>query len=286
MPRLTPTTRDLATAITRVEDKFCIWPNSNRNPQAVERVFAYELYHQFRLLTGSDTIYAGLRLDGEITKFVPYHVDYCASIDRIDFNAENHFSPDLVLHLSQANSDSNNQRLIIEIKTSSSPTGLSRRDIAQDIIKLNHCVDYLRYQEAVFISVNTDYTSIAQKFYDMFSEDVCTRRSKFERIVIFNYDRGILHYQHLYSLVVERLPFVLFQQYQPDTASAQDVTFDNITMHVQLTDGRTLSVPLRWFPWLLAAPPEQRAQVTIINSGRILRWDELNEDLSVAGLFC
>ena len=37
------------------------------------------------------------------------------------------------------------------------------------------------------------------------------------------------------------------------TALAQAITFDDIAMHVQLTDGRTVSVPLLWFPRLLAA---------------------------------
>ncbi len=72
--------------------------------------------------------------------------------------------------------------------------------------------------------------------------------------------------------------------YLPTTALAQAVTFDDITMHVQLTDGRTMSVPLRWFPRLLAARPEQRQQVTIGGGGRGLHWEELDEDLSVAGL--
>lgn len=76
----------------------------------------------------------------------------------------------------------------------------------------------------------------------------------------------------------------LARSYRPTTALAQAVTFDDITMHVQLTDGRTVSVPLLWFPRLLAARPEQRAQVAIGGGGRGLHWDELDEDLSVAGL--
>ena len=74
------------------------------------------------------------------------------------------------------------------------------------------------------------------------------------------------------------------RSYRPTTALAQAVTFDDITKHVQLTDGRTISVPLLWFPRLLAARPEQRQQVQIGAGGRGLHWDELDEDLSVAGL--
>ena len=71
---------------------------------------------------------------------------------------------------------------------------------------------------------------------------------------------------------------------RPTTALAQAVTFDDITMRVQLTDGRTVSVPLLWFPRLQAARPEQRLRVEIGGGGRGLHWDELDEDLSVAGL--
>ena len=74
------------------------------------------------------------------------------------------------------------------------------------------------------------------------------------------------------------------QSYCPTTALAQVVTFNDTTMHVQLTDSRTVSVPLSWFPQLHNARPEQRAQVEIGGGGRGLHWDELEEDLSVAGL--
>ena len=76
---------------------------------------------------------------------------------------------------------------------------------------------------------------------------------------------------------------VLVRSYRPTTALAQAVTFDDITMHVQLTDGRTVSVPLLWFPRLHAARPQQRLRVEI-GGGRGRHWDELDEDVAVAGL--
>ena len=79
-------------------------------------------------------------------------------------------------------------------------------------------------------------------------------------------------------------PSSLTRSYRPTTALAKAVTFDDITMHVQLTDGRTVSVPLLWFPRLLAAQPEQRQRVEIGAGGRGLHWEELDEDLSVASL--
>lgn len=74
------------------------------------------------------------------------------------------------------------------------------------------------------------------------------------------------------------------KNHRPTTALAQAVTFDDITMHVQFTDGRTVSVPLLWFPRLRAAQPQQRQQVEIGGGGRGLHREELDEDLSVAGL--
>ncbi len=64
--------------------------------------------------------------------------------------------------------------------------------------------------------------------------------------------------------------------------SAEAVRFEGASMVVDLVDGRTLSVPLAWFPRLMAATPEQRQQVRITRRG--LHWEELDEDVSVAGL--
>jgi hypothetical protein len=59
---------------------------------------------------------------------------------------------------------------------------------------------------------------------------------------------------------------------------------DADTLWVDLQDGRTVGVPLAWFPRLLAATPAQRAAGRISASGRGLHWDELDEDISVEGL--
>lgn len=66
--------------------------------------------------------------------------------------------------------------------------------------------------------------------------------------------------------------------------SAKSVSFDDSTMWVELTDGRSLGVPLAWFPRLLRATPEQRQRCRISVTGRGLHWDELDEDISVSGL--
>ena len=53
---------------------------------------------------------------------------------------------------------------------------------------------------------------------------------------------------------------------------------------VSLNDGRTLSVPLAWFPRLLDASPEQLARYELLGEGEGIHWPELDEDISVTGL--
>ena len=64
--------------------------------------------------------------------------------------------------------------------------------------------------------------------------------------------------------------------------SPKSVRFDGDSMWFGLADGRTIAVPLAWFPRLLEATPEQRLQVQL--SQAVLHWDALDEDVSVAGV--
>lgn len=64
--------------------------------------------------------------------------------------------------------------------------------------------------------------------------------------------------------------------------SAKALRFDEDSMWVELSDGRCLGVPLAWFPRLLHATPQQRLAFEISRDG--LHWDELDEDISIAGL--
>lgn len=66
------------------------------------------------------------------------------------------------------------------------------------------------------------------------------------------------------------------------SANPTRVRFDEDSMWVDLSDGRTIGAPLAWFPRLLQSTPEQREQVRL--SSRGLHWDALDEDISVAGL--
>lgn len=64
--------------------------------------------------------------------------------------------------------------------------------------------------------------------------------------------------------------------------SPQKVRFDEDNLWVLLTDGRTIGVPLVWFPRLLHA--DQAARACFELSARGIHWDQLNEDISVQGL--
>ncbi|WBO23070.1 DUF2442 domain-containing protein [Sphingomonas abietis] len=68
----------------------------------------------------------------------------------------------------------------------------------------------------------------------------------------------------------------------PISPKALGVEFDDDQMWVRLEDGRTLGVPLAWFPRLLHGSAEARGAVSISPSG--LHWEELDEDISIAGL--
>lgn len=63
---------------------------------------------------------------------------------------------------------------------------------------------------------------------------------------------------------------------------ATKVEFDESSMWVTLEDGRTIGVPLAWFPRLLKGNDESRARFFLSPSG--IHWDELDEDISIASL--
>jgi len=65
---------------------------------------------------------------------------------------------------------------------------------------------------------------------------------------------------------------------------ARGVRFTEDELIVSLVDGRTVSVPLVWFPRLLHATPQQREQWEMLGDGDGIHWEQIDEDLSVAGL--
>lgn len=63
-----------------------------------------------------------------------------------------------------------------------------------------------------------------------------------------------------------------------------DVRFDEDTMSVDLADGRTITVPLAWYPRLLEATPTQRGNWQPCGGGFGIHWPDVDEDLSTQGL--
>ena len=64
----------------------------------------------------------------------------------------------------------------------------------------------------------------------------------------------------------------------------KDVRFTDDVLIVDLLDGRTISVPLVWYPRLLSATPEQRANWRVAGGGFGIHWPDVDEDLSTEGL--
>ena len=64
----------------------------------------------------------------------------------------------------------------------------------------------------------------------------------------------------------------------------KDVSFTDDTLAVDLADGRTIVVPLVWYPRLLDASSEQRRNWQVSAAGYGIHWPDIDEDLSTAGL--
>ena len=64
----------------------------------------------------------------------------------------------------------------------------------------------------------------------------------------------------------------------------RDVRVSEDTLTVDLMDGRTISVPLVWYPRLLSGTPKQRSNWKVCAAGYGIHWPDLDEDLSTDGL--
>ena len=67
-------------------------------------------------------------------------------------------------------------------------------------------------------------------------------------------------------------------------AMAQKVAVSRGSLIVNLTDGRTITVPLSWYPRLLHGTPSERRKWRLIGRGVGIHWPDLDEDISVHGL--
>ncbi|MCL0040090.1 DUF2442 domain-containing protein [Thermodesulfovibrionales bacterium] len=69
-----------------------------------------------------------------------------------------------------------------------------------------------------------------------------------------------------------------------DIPSAEGVTVTEDSLTVDLSDGRTISVPLAWFPRLMHSTQEERNNWRLIGRGHGIHWEDIDEDINIEGL--
>ena len=80
-----------------------------------------------------------------------------------------------------------------------------------------------------------------------------------------------------------RVYFFSNEAHDPDER-VKAVRVDTDVLSVDLMDGRTISVPIAWFPRLLAGSQRQRSNWQLAGAGYGIHWPDLDEDISTAGL--
>jgi hypothetical protein len=65
---------------------------------------------------------------------------------------------------------------------------------------------------------------------------------------------------------------------------ATRIEASDVALTVEMVDGRSVSVPMLWYPRLVAATPAERENWRLIGRGEGIHWPDLDEDISVAGL--
>ncbi len=71
---------------------------------------------------------------------------------------------------------------------------------------------------------------------------------------------------------------------ETEVPSVEDVEVTEDTLTLDLSDGRTISVPLEWFPRLLNATSREKNNWRLIGKGHGIHWEDIDEDISVEGL--
>ena len=69
-----------------------------------------------------------------------------------------------------------------------------------------------------------------------------------------------------------------------EVPKVEDVKVTEDTLTFDLSDGRTISVPLEWFPRLMNATTRERNNWRLIGRGHGIHWEDIDEDISVEGL--
>ncbi len=65
---------------------------------------------------------------------------------------------------------------------------------------------------------------------------------------------------------------------------ALNVLLTDDTLSVDLSDGRSISVPIAWFPRLLHSTEQERNNWRLIGKGQGIHWEDIDEDISIEGL--
>ena len=65
---------------------------------------------------------------------------------------------------------------------------------------------------------------------------------------------------------------------------ALNVSLTDDTLSVDLSDGRSISVPIAWFPRLLHSSEQERNNWRLIGRGQGIHWEDIDEDISIEGL--
>ena len=71
---------------------------------------------------------------------------------------------------------------------------------------------------------------------------------------------------------------------ETQTALAEEVECTDEALNVVLSDGRSVSVPLAWYPRLLHGTPSERANWRLLGAGGGIHWPDLDEDISVRNI--
>lgn len=71
---------------------------------------------------------------------------------------------------------------------------------------------------------------------------------------------------------------------EASTPRAREVSIGPHSFSIRLSDGRAIEVPLEWYPRLAYATERERQNWRLVAGGAGVHWDELDEDIQVAGL--
>ena len=83
---------------------------------------------------------------------------------------------------------------------------------------------------------------------------------------------------------ISRKPGMTISPAKIEVPKAERVSVTEDSLSVDLIDGRTISVPLAWFPRLHHATPKEKKKWRFIGRGQGIHWEDIDEDISVEGL--